>query len=102
MPSITGVDAKQSDATDADWPSKETDVGFHLIADSLEAPIVKLNVVPGNGKPIGEDVPSLNSGSVLTIAQKKIRGVFDESSMGRFDRHLDTYRAERTAGGGGH
>ena len=49
MPSITGVDAKQSDATDADWPSKETDVGFHLIADSLKAPIVKLNVVPGNG-----------------------------------------------------
>jgi len=35
MPSITGVDAKQPDAADADWPrSKETDVGFFLIADT--------------------------------------------------------------------
>jgi hypothetical protein len=32
-------------------------------------------------------------------APKRIRGVFDESSMGRFDKYLDTYRAERAAGG---
>jgi hypothetical protein len=31
---------------------------------------------------------------------KRIRGVFDESSMGRFDKYLDTYRAERAAGSG--
>jgi hypothetical protein len=30
---------------------------------------------------------------------KRIRGVFDESSMGRFDKYLDTYLAERAAGG---
>jgi hypothetical protein len=42
---------------------KETDVGFHLIADSLDAPTVKLNVVPGNGKPIGDGVPNLNQGA---------------------------------------
>ena len=26
---------------------------------------------------------------------KRINGVFDEQSMGRFDRYLDTYKAER-------
>ncbi|HLY91325.1 MAG TPA: hypothetical protein VKQ27_20235 [Acetobacteraceae bacterium] len=46
---------------------RSTDVGFHLIADSLDGPTVRLN------------------------------GVFDESSQGRFDKYLDTYRAERAA-----
>jgi hypothetical protein len=42
---------------------KQTDVGFHLIADSLDAPTVKVNVVPGNGKPIGDGVPNINQGA---------------------------------------
>ena len=39
-----------------------TDVGFHLIADSLNGPTNRLNVVPGNGLPTGDGVPSLNQG----------------------------------------
>lgn len=31
-------------------------------------------------------------------APKRINGVFDEQSQGRFDKYLDTYRAERAAG----
>jgi hypothetical protein len=29
---------------------------------------------------------------------KRLNGVFDETSQGRFDKYLDTYRAERAAG----
>jgi vacuolar-type H+-ATPase catalytic subunit A/Vma1 len=42
---------------------RSTDVGFHLIADSLDGPTVRLNVVPGNGKPIGDGLPNLNQGA---------------------------------------
>jgi hypothetical protein len=42
---------------------RPTDVGFHLIADSLDGPTVRLNVVPGNGKPIGDGPPNLNQGA---------------------------------------
>ena len=42
---------------------KSTDVGFHLIADSMDGPTVRLNVVPGNGKPIGDGIPNLNQGA---------------------------------------
>ena len=37
--------------------------GNHLIADSLDGPTVRLNVVPGNGKPIGDGLPNLNQGA---------------------------------------
>ncbi|MCL2716844.1 MAG: DNA/RNA non-specific endonuclease [Alphaproteobacteria bacterium] len=43
---------------------KSTDVGFHLVADSLDGPPVRLNVVPGNGKRIANDaLPNLNQGA---------------------------------------
>ena len=43
--------------------ARGTDVGFHLIADSLDGPTVKLNVVPGNGKPIGDGIANINQGA---------------------------------------
>ncbi|WP_101927397.1 MULTISPECIES: DNA/RNA non-specific endonuclease [Luteimonas] len=42
---------------------RPTDVGFHVIADRLGGPTNRLNVVPGNGKPIGDDLPNLNNGA---------------------------------------
>lgn len=41
---------------------RPTDVGFHVIADRLGGPTNRLNVVPGNGKPIGDGLPNLNNG----------------------------------------
>lgn len=43
--------------------ARATDVGFHLVADSLDGPTVRLNVVPGNGKPIGDGIPNINQGA---------------------------------------
>jgi hypothetical protein len=37
-----------------------TDIGFHLIADSFEAPTNRLNVVPGNGVRLSPTKPNLN------------------------------------------
>jgi hypothetical protein len=42
---------------------RPTDVGFHVIADRLGGPTNRLNVVPGNGKPIGDGLPNLNNGA---------------------------------------
>jgi hypothetical protein len=39
-----------------------TDVGFHLIGDRFNGPTNRLNVVPGNGKPLGDGLPNLNQG----------------------------------------
>ncbi|RIQ28159.1 DNA/RNA non-specific endonuclease [Jiangella rhizosphaerae] len=38
------------------------DVGFHILADSLGGPTNRLNVVPGNGKPLGDGMRNLNQG----------------------------------------
>lgn len=38
------------------------DVGFHILADSLGGPTNRLNVVPGNGKPLGDGLANLNQG----------------------------------------
>ena len=59
---------------------KTTDVGFHLIADRFGAPTNRLNVVPGNGKPIGDGVPNLNNGAYK-----------------QFENNLATLRAEGKA-----
>lgn len=40
-----------------------TDVGFHLIADSFACPTNRLNVVPGNGKPLADGTKNLNTGA---------------------------------------
>lgn len=59
---------------------KTTDVGFHLIADRFGAPTNRLNVVPGNGKPIGDGLPNLNNGAYK-----------------QFENNLATLRAEGKA-----
>lgn len=41
---------------------RSTDVGFHIIADILGGQTNRLNVVPGNGVPLGDGVPNLNTG----------------------------------------
>jgi DNA/RNA non-specific endonuclease len=40
-----------------------TDVGFHLIGDRFNGPTNRLNVVPANGKPLGDGLPNLNQGA---------------------------------------
>lgn len=42
---------------------RDTDVGFHLIGDRFGGQTNRLNVVPGNGKPIGDGAPNLNQGA---------------------------------------
>ncbi|QJU59880.1 hypothetical protein HL653_20945 [Sphingomonas sp. AP4-R1] len=42
---------------------KSTDIGFHIIGDRFGAQTNRLNVVPGNGKPIGDGLPNLNQGA---------------------------------------
>jgi hypothetical protein len=41
---------------------RKTDIGFHIIGDRFGAQTNRLNVVPGNGKPIGDGKPNLNQG----------------------------------------
>lgn len=41
---------------------RSTDVGFHVVADVLGGQTNRLNVVPGNGKPIGDGLANLNQG----------------------------------------
>lgn len=42
---------------------RDTDVGFHLIADRFGGQTNRLNVVPGNGMPTGDGLPNLNTGA---------------------------------------
>lgn len=42
---------------------RSTDVGFHIIADRFGGQTNRLNVVPGNGRPIGDGAPNLNQGA---------------------------------------
>jgi hypothetical protein len=52
----------------------DTDVGFHLIADSLNGPTNRVNVVPGNGAPLGDGVPNLNQGAYASF-ERTVRGL---------------------------
>lgn len=42
---------------------RSTDVGFHLIGDRFNGQTNRLNVVQGNGVPLGDGVPNLNQGA---------------------------------------
>lgn len=42
---------------------RDTDVGFHIVADRFGGQTNRLNVVPGNGKPLGDGQPNLNQGA---------------------------------------
>ena len=83
-----------------------TDVGFHLIGDALNGPTNRLNVVPGNGKPFGDE-PNLNQGAykkfenqVRTLAadpanrvEIKVEPVYDPGNMTtRPDQIIGSYR----------
>ncbi|HEY9412173.1 MAG TPA: DNA/RNA non-specific endonuclease [Jiangellaceae bacterium] len=72
---------------------RPTDVGFHLLAHSLGGPTNRLNVVPGNGRSIGDGKPNLNQGEYksfeLEISQLlkegrrvrvRIRAVYDHDN----------------------
>lgn len=50
--------------------SKDSDVGFHLIADSLGGPTNRLNVLPGNGKPIDDGLANLNQGAYAKMERE--------------------------------
>lgn len=52
-----------------------TDVGFHLIADSFGGPTNRLNVVPGNGKPLPDGTRNLNTGAYGHQFEGQIRAL---------------------------
>lgn len=52
-----------------------TDVGFHLIADSFAGPTNRLNVVPGNGKPLADGTRNLNTGDYGHRFEGQIRAL---------------------------
>lgn len=89
---------------------RATDVGFHLIADRFNAPTNRLNVVPGNGKPIGDKLPNLNNGAYKrfenTIADLRAKGseveirVSAEYNPGNLSNRPDTFIAEYRVDGG--
>lgn len=56
---------------------RPTDVGFHVIADLFGGPTNRLNVVPGNGKPIGDGLPNLNNGAYKRFENRIARLVED-------------------------
>ncbi len=89
---------------------RDTDVGFHIIADRFGGPTNRLNVVPGNGKPIGDGLPNLNNGAYKrfenTIAELREQGhaveirVSPEYNPGNLSSRPDNFVAEyRTDGG---
>jgi hypothetical protein len=57
--------------------AKDSDVGFHLIADSLGGPTNKLNVVPGNGKSIDDGLANLNQGEYARM-ERALRGALKD------------------------
>lgn len=56
-----------------------TDVGFHLIADSFAGPTNRLNVVPGNGKPLADGTKNLNTGAYGHQFEGQIRALKREN-----------------------
>lgn len=56
-----------------------TDVGFHLIGHWFGGPVNKLNVVPGNGKPIGDGLANLNQGEYAKMERMLRDAVLDSN-----------------------
>ena len=56
-----------------------TDVGFHLIGHWFGGPVNKLDVVPGNGKPIGDRLANLNQGEYATMERMLRDAVLDKN-----------------------
>jgi hypothetical protein len=57
-----------------------TDVGFHLIGDRFNGPTNRLNVVPGNGKPLSDGLPNLNQGPYKAF-ENSIRPQYNASNL---------------------
>lgn len=88
----------------------DTDVGFHLIADSFGGPTNRLNVVPGNGKPLADGTKNLNTGAYATFERQirqikqanpdleirmRVEAVYDAGNhSARPDAFVASYRAE--------
>jgi hypothetical protein len=64
--------------------AKGSDVGFHLIADSLGGPTNKLNVLPGNGKPIDDGLANLNQGEYASM-ERALRGALKDGKDVRIE-----------------
>lgn len=87
-----------------------TDVGFHLIADSFGGPTNRLNVVPGNGKPLPDGTKNLNTGAYATFERQirqikqanpdlkiemRVEALYDAgNTTSRPDAFVASYRAE--------
>jgi hypothetical protein len=61
--------------------ARDTDVGFHLIADSLGGPTNRLNVLPGNGKPIDDGLANLNQGEYARMERYLRQSLKDGKSV---------------------
>lgn len=71
--------------------ARDSDVGFSLIADSLGGPTNRLNVLPGNGRPIDDGLANLNQGAYARM-ETVLRGALQGGSEVRF--HLRTVYPE--------
>ena len=86
---------------------RPTDIGFHLIADRFGGQTNRLNVVPGNGRPLADGLPNLNQGAfkrfenrVAGLAEQpgnrvemRIRAEYDPTNVSnRPDRLVGEYR----------
>jgi hypothetical protein len=72
------------DTTLQDQIGKEgepTDVGFHLIGDRFNGPTNRLNVVPGNGKPLTDGLPNLNQGAYKRFENQVAKLAADPHNM---------------------
>lgn len=66
--------------------ARDTDVGFHLIADSLGGPTNRLNVLPGNGRPIDDGLANLNQGAYARM-ERRLRTALADGQTVRFELH---------------
>ncbi|WP_051639814.1 DNA/RNA non-specific endonuclease [Cellulomonas sp. URHE0023] len=64
----------------------DTDIGFHLIADSLGGPTNRLNVLPGNGKPY-DGLVNLNQGEWARM-ERKIRDALGRATPANVEIHI--------------
>lgn len=90
---------------------RKTDIGFHIIGDRFGAQTNRLNVVPGNGKPIGDGQPNLNQGAykrfenmVAKLAENpknavevRIRAAYDDANA---SSRPDSFEASYRVNGG--
>lgn len=65
----------------------DSDVGFHLIADSLGGPTNRLNVLPGNGRPIDDGLANLNQGAYSSM-ERTLRGALDSGSSVKLEMEV--------------